>query len=108
LAISPLLEFDNLTAVTLAASATAEVLTDSEVAVEAVILYADDSNAGTIYVGGSAVDAASGIPLKPKENWPIWTDRSHGATADIDLRSIYVTGTMGDKVRVAYLKRDAG
>lgn len=106
MAITPLLQVVTHPVQTLAAGGTAQPLNSAELAVEALIIYAPTSNSGTCYIGGSTVDSANGIPLEPGEHWPIGSDRELGATADIDLNTIYWDGTTSDTLRVMYYQRD--
>lgn len=108
MAISPLLEFKTHPLQTLALAGTAQKISAAEIAVEALLIFADALNSGTIYVGGTGVTSSNGIPLTAGQELPIYTDRSHGATADIDMSSIYINGdNTGDKVRIIYMKRQA-
>jgi hypothetical protein len=93
---------------TLALAGTAQKLSAAEIAVEAILIFADATNVGTIYLGGTGVTSSNGIPLTAGQEIPIYTDRAHGATADIDMSTIYINGdSTGDKVRIIYMKRQA-
>jgi hypothetical protein len=108
LAISPLLEFATHPLQTLASAGVAQKISASEIAVEAILIFADSLNTGTIYVGGTGVTSSNGIPLTAGQELPIYTDRSHGATADIDMSTVYINGdNTGDKVRIIYMKRQS-
>ena len=107
--VNPLLEFKSLAAQTLTSAGTAQSISVSEINVEAALIYADSANVGTIFIGGSTVDSTNGIPLAAGHALPVGSDRSHGATSDIDLKSIFFDGTnTSDKVRVMYMQRTPG
>lgn len=106
--VNPLLEFKLLGVQTLTLAGTAQRVSLSELNVEAVFIHAEQTNQGTLYIGDSSVDSVNGIPLRPGRQFRAGSDRSHGATSDIDLKSIYFNGTdTGDKIRVLYLQRNS-
>lgn len=70
-----------------------------------IVVQADPSNAGNVFLGDSSVDSTNGIVLEPGESY------SYAVTEtipylELDLNAIYVdAATNADKVRIQYLEQ---
>ncbi len=85
-------------------TATAAALSSGSVLAQSIIIVADAANAGTAYIGGSALTADNGIPLAAGGSIVISDDKGL-SNLDLDLSEIYVIGTADDLVRVNYVVR---
>ena len=103
--VHPILNFKLLDVQTLGTPGAAQRVSLSEIPVEAVLIQAERTNSGDLYIGDSSVDSSKGIPLRPGARFCVDGDREHGAPCYIDLKSIYFDGaTAGDKIRVLYIQ----
>lgn len=87
--------------------------TNTAIAVTSVYFEAVDTNAGTIYIGDSAVSSTVYIAkLAAGEGFTIAIDNNGGRAttgSEIQLSSLWVDASAGgDKVQMTYLQRSAG
>ncbi len=91
--------------VTNAAAATR--LTTSDTKVPAVVITAEISNAGRVYIGDNQVSASNyGADLGPGDHVKMSAEELGWANANISLKDIWhFSGSTGDGVAVLYLER---
>lgn len=95
-------------AITVTASGTA-VQVDAALKVPAIIITANPSNSGTIFVGDVNVSASDGLgqPLASNESFVLEPPQQYGTDEVVDLSKIYIDATVsGDKVNVAWYVRE--
>lgn len=81
-----------------------ETLSATSVRVISVIIAANKSNVGKVYVGDSAVASGVGQELSPGEALSIDAGSRFNHSETLDLADIYVdTETNGNKVKVSYI-----
>lgn len=91
---------------TLTLGGTPQRLTSTATLAESILIRAESTNAGTVYVGDSTVASTSGIPLAAGESVRLELPRVPGGGNDYtDLRNIYWDGTTSDRIRVSYWQR---
>ena len=94
--------------VTVASAGTAEQVSSIETAITTLIVNADSTNAGTIYIGDSSVDSTNGIEVQPGDIVPISADPRSKYGEEVFLSDFYIdAATNGDKARISYIKRRA-
>ena len=94
---------------TVAVTGTAVPLSSTSLKVQSLIIIADSSNTGTIYIGDSAVDAPTrlGIPLVASQDVTVDPTEYFGTDELIDLKNIYMdSSASGDSVNVSYYTRE--
>lgn len=92
--------------ITVAAAGTAVTISATEIPVTSVIIEADASNTGNIYIGDSSVDATNGITAVPGESINVSTDDIPRQADEFILSDIFVDADTNDnKARIAYVKR---
>lgn len=70
-----------------------------------VIITAESSNSGNIYIGDSTTDANKGIPIEPGNTLAI-DSPPESRWSELDLSDIYIfTSSSGNKARVSCLRR---
>ena len=92
---------------TVSSSSTAERLTTSNIRVSAIILQAERSNTGYIYIGDSEVSSTNyGIDLNTADSITITAETFGLAGATISLKDIWlIPSVSGDGVSAFYLVR---
>lgn len=87
------------------AANTATAVTGSTMPSYSLIITAEASNSGSLYVGDSNVTTTNGIPIEPGNTLTLATPERDRYT-EIDLADIYIiTGTSSNKARISYLRR---
>lgn len=72
-----------------------------------VVIYADTLNTGNVYLGGSNVTTANGIPIAKNMSQNISYELVYGTNGKVDLSTIYMdTDTSGNLVRIIYIQWD--
>lgn len=97
------LGLSSLAQVTLAAAGTAQALSGTSREVSEVLIQADATNTGNIYVGASDVDATHGVHLAPGVSLKVSADNAYEDEdrVFVDLNEIYIDGSnTGDKVNI--------
>lgn len=98
------LKLAQLEQLTLAANITTPI-SGISIASYSLIITADASNSGNLFIGDSSVTITNGIPIEPGNTLTLATPERDRYT-EIDLADIYIiTGSTGNKARVSYLRR---
>jgi hypothetical protein len=90
-------------------SGSAQQLSSSALKAESVIIIADPSNSGRLYIGDSNVNASSalGIPLDSDRHVTLEPPQQYGVDESFDLTKIYVdTTSTGDDAIISYMVRE--
>lgn len=95
-----------LPAVTLASSGVAQTITASTQDAICVVLEAPSTNTGNVYYGDSSVSTTSGLTLAPGRRVSIDATTDHRTGAQMHIADVFVVGTSGDVVRIAYQTRN--
>jgi len=81
-------------------------LTTGNFKASSVLVQADDSNVGAIYVGDITVDDTNGIVLPPGASATIEGDSVRGISDELCLEEIHIySSTSGNKARISYFRR---
>ena len=95
-----------LAAVTITTAGSRQAISATPTPTTSVIIEADPTNTGYVYVGDDSVSSSNGSALLPGESLSVDTDVTGHAAEEVYLSDIYVdTATNGNKVRIQYLKR---
>lgn len=85
--------------------AAAQQFTSTQTIATSVLVTAESTNAGNLYVGDSGVAATSGVLLAAGKSLRIAPIVNPGGSFEkIDLSTLYAIGTASDKFRVSYTK----
>lgn len=96
---------------TVSTSGTAVQLTTSTRPTPSVIITADPTNNGTVYIGDSNVSQSSrtGQPVGASESLDLESPAQFGTEETLDLTKIWIDATSdGDSVIISYFDRDGG
>ena len=93
---------------TVAAAATSEQLTTSNIRVPAVVITAERSNTGYVYVGDKEVSSTRyGVDLSAGDSIRMSAVDYGWANAELSLKDVWLdVSVSGDGVSVMYLKRE--
>lgn len=70
-----------------------------------IIITAESTNSGNIYIGDSTVDANKGIPIEPGNTLAI-DSPPESRWSELDISDIYIyTSSSGNKARISCLRR---
>ncbi len=95
-----------LTPVVVSSAGTAVQISATSLLVGAVMIQADPSNSGNIFVGDSSVASTNGIVVAPGSALPFDPQVLRANDEFFDLSQIYIdAATNGDFVRVIYYAR---
>lgn len=98
--------FKHLSTQTLTSGGTAQAVSSTSVKVQSVLIQADLTNAGKVYIGHSTVSSTNGLELSAGDAITITAPEvGKGGSDSFDLTDIYWDGTTGYKIRVAYQVR---
>lgn len=84
---------------------------DSALKTPSIIVTADPTNSGTIYVGDISVDASTrlGQPQSANESLELTPPTQYGTQEQIDCSKIYIDSTASnDSVILSWYERDGG
>ena len=91
---------------TVTTAGTREQLTTSGKAVPAVIIQAESTNTGIVYVGDNQVSSTNGIELNANDSITLTNDDMGSSDAKISLKDIWLDVSVGtDGVNVMYEER---
>ncbi len=91
---------------TVTTAGTRERLTSSGKAVPSVVLQAESSNTGVVYVGDNQVSSTNGIELNANDSMTLTNDDLGSSDAKISLKDIWLDVSVGtDGVNVMYEER---
>ena len=91
---------------TVTTAGTRERLTTSNKAVASVVLQAESSNTGVVYVGDSQVSASNGIALNASNTIAFTNDDLGSSDAKISMKDIWLDVSVStDGVMAIYLER---
>ena len=94
-----------LSQLTLTSGGTRQALSSTLLIGYSVLITAESTNTGAVYIGDVAVTSTNGVRLTAGQSFLINCDALGGGEEKIDLRDIYWDGTTGDKIRVSYMVR---
>lgn len=99
-------KFTPLARITVAAAGTRQAVSASVIYSPSVLITADSTNTGIIYVGDSSVSSTQGEELAAGQSMAIEGEWVGGTQGEVLLSDLYVDASVsGDKVRVSYLAR---
>lgn len=97
------LKIYNLDPVTLG-SGVASALSAATLPVYNIIVIAEASNTGNVYIGGANVSTSNGIPIEPGNTLTL--EVSHERYSEMDAADVYaITSSAGNVVRIACFRR---